>query len=170
MMRSVDVRRRGGTVFRRRAAAIISAALLVAIMSASCSDDSESSGCDEVHALQDSLTALTQVDPLSDGTEALKAAATQVRTDLDATVSAVSSELKPSVDQVKTAFDGSILAPDFDDNDPSVSSRSAAFGNPINPGESRWYLVFYRDPHVLGGCPSGSTFNATQTGRIDWVP
>ena len=35
-----------------------------------------------------------------------KAAATQVRTDLDAAVSAVSSELKPSVDQVKTAFDG----------------------------------------------------------------
>ena len=89
-----------------RAATVISAVLLVAIMSASCSGDSESSGCDEVHALQDSLTALTQVNPLSDGTEALKAAATQVRTDLDAAVSAVSSELKPSVDQVKTAFDG----------------------------------------------------------------
>ena len=105
-MRSVDVRTRGGTVSRRRAAAVISAALFVAIMSASCSNDSKSGGCDEVHALQDSLTALTQVDPLSDGTEALKAAATQVRTDLDAAVSAVSSELKPSVDQVKTAFDG----------------------------------------------------------------
>lgn len=105
-MRSVDVRRRGGTVSHSRAATVISAVLLVAIMSASCSGDSESSGCDEVHALQDSLTALTQVNPLSDGTEALKAAATQVRTDLDAAVSAVSSELKPSVDQVKTAFDG----------------------------------------------------------------
>jgi len=105
-MRSIDVLRRVGTVSRRRLAAVISAALLVAIMSASCSSDSESSGCDEVHALQDSLTALTQVNPLSDGTEALKTAATQVRTDLDAAVSAVSSELKPSVDQVKTAFDG----------------------------------------------------------------
>ena len=83
-MRSIDVRRRVGAVSRRRVAAVISAALLVAIMSASCSSDSESSGCDEVHALQDSLTALTQVDPLSDGTEALKTAATQVRTDLDA--------------------------------------------------------------------------------------
>src|SRR4029079_8415568 len=105
-MRSVDVRRPVGTVSRRRVAAVISAALLVAVMSASCSSDSESSGCDEVHALQDSLTALTQVNPLSDGTEALKTAATQVRTDLDAAVSAVSSELKPSLDQVKTAFDG----------------------------------------------------------------
>ena len=105
-MRSIDVRRRVGAVSRRRVAAVISAALLVAVMTASCSSDSESSGCDEVHALQDSLTALTQVNPLSDGTEALKTAATQVRTDLDAAVSAVSSELKPSVDQVKTAFDG----------------------------------------------------------------
>jgi len=105
-MRSIDVRRRVGTVSRRQVAAVISAALLVAVMSASCSSDSESSGCDEVHALQDSLTALTQVNPLSDGTEALKTAATQVRTDLDAAVSAVSSELKHSVDQVKTAFDG----------------------------------------------------------------
>ena len=100
---------------RRRKAAVISAALLVAIVTASCSDDGgggtassppANPGCDEVHALQDSLTALTQVDPVSDGTDALKAAATQVGTDLDAAASAVSSELKPSVDQVKTAFDG----------------------------------------------------------------
>ena len=26
------------------------------------------------------------------------------------------------------------------------------------------------DPTVLGGCPSISTFNATQTGRADWMP
>ena len=92
----------------------MSAALLVAIVTASCSGDGGGSdspspanpGCDEVHALQDSLTALTQVDPVSDGTDALKAAATQVGTDLDAAASAVSSELKPAVDQVKTAFDG----------------------------------------------------------------
>jgi hypothetical protein len=107
MMRSIGVRQRGGpNVFHRQVGAVIAAALLAAIFTASCSDDSDSSGCDEVHALQDSLTALTQVDPLSDGTEALKAAATQVGTDLDAAASAVSSELKPSVDQVKAAFDG----------------------------------------------------------------
>ena len=107
MMRSIDIRRpRALNEFRRRRAVVIAAALLVAIVTASCSDDSESSGCDEVHALQDSLTALTQVDPASDGIDALKAAATQVGTDLDAAASAVSSELKPSVDQVKTAFDG----------------------------------------------------------------
>jgi hypothetical protein len=70
----------------------------------------------------------------------------------------------------KAASGGSITAPNFGAGDPTVSARSAAKGNPISPGQSRWYLVFYRDPTVLGGCPSGSTFNSTQTGRIDWMP
>ena len=69
----------------------------------------------------------------------------------------------------KTAVGGSITAPDFIvAGDPTVSARSAAKGSPISAGQSRWYLVFYRAPIVLGGCPAGSTFNATQTGRIDW--
>ncbi len=55
-------------------------------------------------------------------------------------------------------------------SDPSVSARSAATGSPISPGQSRWYLVFYRDPIVLGGCPTTSTFNATQTGLVSWAP
>ena len=70
----------------------------------------------------------------------------------------------------KTASGGSITAPNFSTGDPSVSARSAAKGNPISAGQSRWYLVFYRDPIVLGGCPVTSTFNTTQTGRIDWSP
>jgi Tol biopolymer transport system component len=68
----------------------------------------------------------------------------------------------------KTAVGGGITAPDFGAGDPTVSARSAAKGSPISAGQSRWYLVFYRDPVVLGGCPASSTFNATQTGRIDW--
>jgi Tol biopolymer transport system component len=68
----------------------------------------------------------------------------------------------------KTAAAGSITAPDFGAGDPTVSARSAAKGDVIQPGQSRWYLVYYRDPTVLGGCPASSTFNATQTGRVDW--
>jgi hypothetical protein len=68
----------------------------------------------------------------------------------------------------KAAAGGSISVPNFGAGDPSVSARSAAKGNLISVGQSRWYLVFYRDPTVLGGCPVTSTFNATQTGRIDW--
>jgi Tol biopolymer transport system component len=70
----------------------------------------------------------------------------------------------------KTAVAGSITAPDFGAGDPTVSTRSAAKGDVIQPGQSRWYLVYYRDPNVLGGCPASSTFNATQTGQVSWWP
>jgi Tol biopolymer transport system component len=69
---------------------------------------------------------------------------------------------------VKTAQGGSITAPDFVVGDPYIPERSAALGDPIQAGQSRWYFVYYRDPVVLGGCPATSTFNATQTGRIRW--
>jgi Tol biopolymer transport system component len=70
----------------------------------------------------------------------------------------------------KAAAGGSILAPDFAVSDPSVSSRSATLGDPILPGESRFYLVYYRDPIVLGGCAATSTYNATQSGQVTWWP
>jgi hypothetical protein len=70
----------------------------------------------------------------------------------------------------KMAVGGSILAPNFGAGDPTVSARSATLGDMIHAGQSRWYLVYYRDPIVLGGCPSASTFNATQTGQVVWSP
>ena len=70
----------------------------------------------------------------------------------------------------KIAAGGSITAPDFGAGDPQVSVRSAALGDAILSGQSRWYLVYYRDPNVLGGCPASSTFNATQTGLVTWSP
>jgi Tol biopolymer transport system component len=68
----------------------------------------------------------------------------------------------------KHAVSGSITAPEFAVGDSPVSVRSAALGDVILAGQSRLYLVYYRDPVVLGGCPASSTFNATQTGRVDW--
>ena len=70
----------------------------------------------------------------------------------------------------KTASGGGITAPDFAAGDPSVTARSAGSGDPILPGQSRWYFVYYRDPLVLGGCPASLGFNVTQTGRVDWTP
>ena len=70
----------------------------------------------------------------------------------------------------KSAVGGSITAPNLGAGDPKVSVRSAALGDAIAAGQSRWYFVYYRDPVVLGGCPSGSTFNATQTGLVSWSP
>ena len=68
----------------------------------------------------------------------------------------------------QVAVGGSITVPDFVGGDPTVSARSAALGNVIGAGESRWYFVYYRDPVVLGGCPAANTFNATQTGKVTW--
>ncbi|HEV8112360.1 MAG TPA: hypothetical protein VGR31_06260 [Planctomycetota bacterium] len=70
----------------------------------------------------------------------------------------------------KQAVAGSMTAPSFGMGDQQVSVRSASLGDVIVAGQSRWYLVYYRDSMVLGGCPPTSTFNATQTGRIAWWP
>jgi Tol biopolymer transport system component len=69
---------------------------------------------------------------------------------------------------VKTASGGSFTAPSA--GDPSVSARSAALGDTLTAGMTRWYAVYYRDPIVLGGCPSTSTFNITQTQLVSWLP
>jgi Tol biopolymer transport system component len=66
----------------------------------------------------------------------------------------------------KSAVGGSISAPSG--ADPTVSARSATLGDTILAGQKRWYMVYYRDPNVLGGCPAASTFNATQTAQIAW--
>jgi hypothetical protein len=70
----------------------------------------------------------------------------------------------------KTAVSGSISAPDFGAGDPTVSARSAQLGFSIQPRQPCYYLVYYRDPAVLGGCPATSTFNATQTGSVTYWP
>src|SRR5262249_3715572 len=63
----------------------------------------------------------------------------------------------------RNASAGSVTLPDISAGDAAISVRSAALGNPIVAGQSRWYLVYYRDPVVLGGCPASSTFNSGPT-------
>jgi hypothetical protein len=69
---------------------------------------------------------------------------------------------------VKVPDSDSITAPQG--ADPSVVSRSLDRGDPILPGQSRYYAVYYRDPIVLGTCPGTATFNTTQTQQIVWTP
>jgi Tol biopolymer transport system component len=69
---------------------------------------------------------------------------------------------------IKSATAGGISVPDFGAGDPTVSARSAAKGDLIQAGTSRWYLVYYRDPVVLGLCSPLSTFTTTQTGEVAW--
>lgn len=70
----------------------------------------------------------------------------------------------------KQASGGAITAPEFEAGDQQLSVRSADLGDPISAGESRWYVVWYRDPVVQGGCPAASVFNASQTGKVSWSP
>jgi len=52
---------------------------------------------------------------------------------------------------------------------PSISAQSAAKGDPIAPGSTRCYQVYYRDPNALYcPVPTGSTFNVGNALRILW--
>ena len=66
---------------------------------------------------------------------------------------------------VKTASGGGASFPE--PGDPSITARSAALGDPIAPGEVRYYQVYYRDPD-LAFCPTGSSFNVTSGLALQW--
>ena len=72
--------------------------------------------------------------------------------------------------QITPIGSAAVTAPDLLAGDLTVSARSAALGLPLQPGHTYTYLVYYRDPVVLGGCPATSTYNATQTGSMTWWP
>jgi hypothetical protein len=87
---------------------------MLAVVGAACSSDPEagttpsptlSKGCAELAALKDSLTALTQVELVNDGLDALESSVATAKTDLQNAASAVSDALAPSVDQVQSSFD-----------------------------------------------------------------
>jgi hypothetical protein len=55
-------------------------------------------------------------------------------------------------------------------SDPTISSRSAALGDPLAPGSVRYYQAYYRDP-VLTFCPApqGKAFNVGNGVRATWM-
>jgi hypothetical protein len=68
---------------------------------------------------------------------------------------------------VHTALGGSVAYPQG--NDLAVSEQSAAKGDTITAGSTRLYMVYYRDPTVLGSCtPLVDTFNASQSQSVLW--
>jgi hypothetical protein len=68
---------------------------------------------------------------------------------------------------VKRASGGVVTAPQG--GDPSVSSRSAALGDPLPLGATRIYQVYYRDPNP-SFCPNppGGTFNVSNAIAVAW--
>lgn len=67
----------------------------------------------------------------------------------------------------KNASGGAVSAPQ--PGDPSISARSAALGDPIAPGSTRYYQTYYRDPN-LGYCPApqGDAWNVTNGVQVAW--
>lgn len=67
----------------------------------------------------------------------------------------------------KNASGGLVRAPEA--GNPSITTQSANLGDPILPGERRYYQVYYRDPN-LAFCPSpmGNSFNVTGAVKIVW--
>jgi hypothetical protein len=68
---------------------------------------------------------------------------------------------------VKHAAGGAISAPQA--GDPSVSAKSAALGDPLAPGMTRYYQTYYRDSKLdFCPAPSGDAWNITNAVRILW--
>jgi len=64
----------------------------------------------------------------------------------------------------RNAQNGSVALPAA--GDPSITARSAALGDPIAAGSSRFYQVLYRDG-AAAFC-AGSTWNASNALSIAW--
>jgi endonuclease/exonuclease/phosphatase family metal-dependent hydrolase len=54
--------------------------------------------------------------------------------------------------------------------DPTISARSAALGDTIGVGQTRWYQVYYRDSDPVYACASPSTFNISNGMIVNWGP
>jgi plastocyanin len=66
-----------------------------------------------------------------------------------------------------SASGGSVSAPQG--ADPSISAQSALLGDPIAPGSTRYYQVYYRDSN-LSFCPSppGNSWNVSSAWSLSW--
>jgi hypothetical protein len=69
---------------------------------------------------------------------------------------------------VAAASGGSVTLPAV--GNLSVSARHAALNDPIVAGDHRYYMVYYRDPSVLGSCGATATFNGTDSVDVSWAP
>jgi hypothetical protein len=69
---------------------------------------------------------------------------------------------------VATASGGSVTLPGA--GNATVSARHLALNDPISAGDHRYYMVYYRDPIVMGSCSATATFNGTDAIDVTWAP
>ena len=68
---------------------------------------------------------------------------------------------------VKHAEHGLAVAPE--PGDLRITQQSAALGDPIAPGERRYYQVYYRDPDLaFCAAPAGGSFNVSNMLKVVW--
>ena len=68
---------------------------------------------------------------------------------------------------VKVATNGIATAPE--PGDLPITAQSAALGDPIPPGERRYYQAYFRDADAtFCPAPAGSTFNASNAIKVIW--
>ena len=102
---------------RRWLAAATVVAAVLSLTAACGDDDSSSTGsgsgdagastqevCDQVDALQSSLTGLSQVDVVQNGTSAVSAQLDEIEKDTDALAESTGNEFEPEVDDLKSSL------------------------------------------------------------------
>jgi hypothetical protein len=123
---------------RLRMVGLLPMAILLVLATGGCggsdtpAESGMESGCAEANALKDSLTALTQLNPVGDGVDALRSAAAEVGTDLDAAVSAASSNLQPAVDRVSTAYGNFEAAREGVSSEEGLGAAATGVGSALN--------------------------------------
>ena len=68
--------------------------------------------------------------------------------------------------RAESAVGDGIVYPDGGET--PIAAQSAALGDPIAPGTTRWYQVAYRDPSLP--CAGEPNFNVTQALEVAWGP
>lgn len=68
---------------------------------------------------------------------------------------------------VRQAVEGNARVPDLHAGEPKLGERSAELGDPIPPGQIRYYQVWYRDG-VATHCPQGGLFNVSSGVIVHW--
>jgi hypothetical protein len=69
--------------------------------------------------------------------------------------------------KVKPASGGVVAYPTA--GDPSITTQSAALGDPLAPGTTRYYQTYYRDPDpTFCPVPTGNTWNVSSGVIITW--
>jgi hypothetical protein len=138
---------------RRDALWLLGPVLVLSLSAASCgggSDDNSADACAAAKSFTDSVTALKAVDPLADGTDALKAAAQNVADAAGALETAAKDQFGSQASAVKAAYQQ--LAENVADAPDPQSAAQAITTGILNIKDQQAAL----EEEISTACPSTS--------------